>query len=80
VGFFEGFTTGRVDMAQAMLHVRCGGDRPPSTGEEAYAEYQRVWPAWAAELRGGGPIESSHHTAEDPPDELAAALIAFLRT
>jgi haloacetate dehalogenase len=30
-------------------------------------------------LRGGGPIDSGHHVAEEAPDELVAALVPFLR-
>lgn len=37
-----------------------------------------IWRDWADDLRGGGPIESGHHMAEEAPDELAAALIEFL--
>jgi haloacetate dehalogenase len=48
--------------------------------EDLYGDPLAIWRAWATDLRGGGPIESGHHMAEDAPDELAAALIAFLRT
>jgi haloacetate dehalogenase len=36
-----------------------------------------IWRAWADDLRGAR-IDSGHHMAEEAPDELAAALRAFL--
>jgi haloacetate dehalogenase len=48
--------------------------------EDLYGDPLALWRPWASDLRGGGPIESGHHMAEDAPDALAAALIAFLRT
>jgi haloacetate dehalogenase len=36
-----------------------------------------VWRPWASDLRGAS-ITSGHHMAEEAPDQLAAALTAFL--
>jgi haloacetate dehalogenase len=44
---------------------------------DLYGDVLAVWAPWAPDLRGG-PIESGHHMAEDAPEELAAALAAFL--
>jgi haloacetate dehalogenase len=38
-----------------------------------------VWREWSTDLRGGGRIDSGHHMAEEAPDELADAILAFLR-
>jgi haloacetate dehalogenase len=46
--------------------------------EELYGDPRKIWADWTADLRGGGPIDSGHHMAEEAPDELAAALIDFL--
>ncbi len=46
--------------------------------EELYGDPRDVWRDWATDLRGGGPIESGHHMAEEAPDELAGALRMFL--
>jgi haloacetate dehalogenase len=43
-----------------------------------YGDPREVWRDWATDLRGGGPIDSGHHMAEEAPDELAAALAVFL--
>ena len=42
-----------------------------------YGDPLAVWAGWANDLRGHE-IESGHHMAEDAPEELAAALAAFL--
>lgn len=47
--------------------------------ERLYGDPRDVWRDWATDLRGGGPIESGHHMAEEAPDQLAAELLAFLR-
>ncbi|NYJ07485.1 alpha/beta fold hydrolase [Petropleomorpha daqingensis] len=47
--------------------------------EELYGDPTKVWADWTADLRGGGRIDSGHHMAEEAPDELAAALVEFLR-
>src|SRR4051812_25152424 len=44
---------------------------------DLYGDVLAVWAPWAPDLRGS-PIESGHHMAEDAPEELAAALAAFL--
>jgi haloacetate dehalogenase len=44
---------------------------------DLYGDVLAVWAPWAPDLRGG-PIESGHHMAEEAPEELAAALAAFL--
>jgi haloacetate dehalogenase len=46
--------------------------------EELFGDPLAIWRNWTTDLRGGGPIESGHHMAEDAPEELAAALAAFL--
>ncbi len=45
--------------------------------ESLYGDPLAVWAAWADDLRGH-PIESGHHVAEENPDDLTAALHAFL--
>ena len=45
---------------------------------ELYGDPLEIWKTWAADVRGFG-IDSGHHMAEEAPDELAAALINFLR-
>ena len=47
--------------------------------EELYGDPTKIWADWTADLRGGGRIASGHHMAEEAPDELAVALIGFLR-
>ncbi|MGY1752546.1 alpha/beta fold hydrolase [Blastococcus sp. SYSU D01042] len=37
-----------------------------------------IWAGWTDDLRGGGPVDSGHHVAEEAPDELVAALVPFL--
>jgi len=44
--------------------------------EELYGDVLAVWQPWADDLHGIA-IESGHHMAEEAPDELAAALLAF---
>ena len=46
--------------------------------EYLYGDPLAIWADWTTDLRGGGPVESGHHMAEDAPVELAAALIPFL--
>jgi haloacetate dehalogenase len=45
---------------------------------ELSGDPRAIWAGWATDLRGGGPIDSGHHMAEEAPDELAAALLPFL--
>ena len=45
--------------------------------EELYGDPLSVWRGWAHDLRGVR-LDSGHHMAEEVPDELAAALLAFL--
>ena len=45
--------------------------------EDLYGDPREVWRDWATDLRGGGPVDSGHHMAEEAPDELAGALRAF---
>lgn len=47
--------------------------------EDLHGDPLAVWREWSIDLRGGGPIDPGHHMAEEAPDELAAALLAFLR-
>jgi haloacetate dehalogenase len=44
---------------------------------ELYGDPLAIWRNWADDVRGHG-IESGHHMAEEAPEELAAALRAFL--
>ena len=46
--------------------------------EELFGDPRAVWSAWTTKLRGGGPVDSGHHMAEEAPEELARALTAFL--
>ena len=51
-----------------------------STGddmEDLYGDPLAVWQPWVRDLRGGT-IDSGHHMAEENPDDLSAALAAFL--
>ncbi|MGW4463518.1 alpha/beta fold hydrolase [Micromonospora sp. NPDC004704] len=48
--------------------------------EYLYGDVLAIWRDWSSDLRGGGPIESGHHMAEEAPEELAGALIPFLAT
>lgn len=45
--------------------------------EELYGDPLQIWRGWADDVIGHG-IDSGHHVAEHAPDELAAALGAFL--
>ena len=45
---------------------------------DLYGDVLGVWRAWAGDLRGGE-IDSGHHMAEEAPEQLAAALLDFLR-
>jgi haloacetate dehalogenase len=45
---------------------------------DLYGDVLGVWRPWADDLRGGE-IDSGHHMAEEAPDQLAAALLDFLR-
>ncbi|HYJ75212.1 MAG TPA: alpha/beta hydrolase [Kineosporiaceae bacterium] len=45
--------------------------------EELYGDVLAVWRPWADDLRGA-PVESGHHVAEEAPDDLARAVVAFL--
>jgi haloacetate dehalogenase len=46
--------------------------------EELFGDPLAIWADWTTDLRGGGPIDSGHHMAEDAPRELAAELGRFL--
>jgi len=46
--------------------------------EQMYGDPLAIWRNWAANVDGYG-IDSGHHVAEENPDDLAAALLAFLR-
>jgi haloacetate dehalogenase len=45
---------------------------------DLYSDPVDVWSGWAADRRGHS-IDSGHHMAEEAPEELAAALVEFLR-
>jgi haloacetate dehalogenase len=46
--------------------------------EELFGDPRAIWADWTTDLRGGSPIDSGHHMAEDAPEELAAELARFL--
>jgi haloacetate dehalogenase len=46
--------------------------------EQLYGDPLAVWRPWAPDLRGGT-VESGHHMAEENPEDLSRALVAFLR-
>lgn len=46
--------------------------------EDLHGDPLEIWRSWANDLRGHG-IDSGHHMAEDAPEDLAAALLAFAR-
>jgi haloacetate dehalogenase len=46
--------------------------------EELHGDPRVIWAEWTTDLRGGGPIDSGHHMAEEAPDQLAAELRRFL--
>jgi haloacetate dehalogenase len=46
--------------------------------EDLFGDPRLIWKDWTTDLRGGGPIDSGHHMAEEAPDELAATLTEFL--
>ena len=45
---------------------------------ELHGDPRVIWAEWTTNLRGGGPIDSGHHMAEEAPEELAAELGRFL--
>ena len=47
--------------------------------EELHGDPRPIWTAWTDDLRGGGPIDSGHHMAEEAPEALVSALAPFLR-
>jgi haloacetate dehalogenase len=47
--------------------------------EDLHGDPRLIWADWTTDLRGGGPIDSGHHMAEEAPEELVAALVPFLR-
>jgi haloacetate dehalogenase len=46
--------------------------------EELHGDPRKIWAGWTTDLRGGRPIGSGHHMAEEAPEELAAELVGFL--
>jgi haloacetate dehalogenase len=42
--------------------------------EDLHGDPRAIWAGWTTDLRGGGPIDSGHHMAEEAPDQLAAEL------
>ncbi|MGY1773111.1 alpha/beta fold hydrolase [Blastococcus sp. SYSU D00813] len=46
--------------------------------EELHGDPRAIWAHWTDDLRGGGPVDSGHHVAEEAPDALVAALVPFL--
>lgn len=47
--------------------------------EALYGDMLEVWRPWSARRAGRG-IDDGHHMAEAAPEELAAELLAFLRS
>jgi haloacetate dehalogenase len=47
--------------------------------EQLFGDPRAVWAGWTTDLRGGGPIESGHHMAEEAPEKLATEPGRFLR-
>jgi haloacetate dehalogenase len=47
--------------------------------EELHGNPVAIWREWATGPVTGTTIDSGHHMAEEAPEDLAAALIAFLR-
>ncbi|MCP2361697.1 haloacetate dehalogenase [Nonomuraea thailandensis] len=47
--------------------------------EELYGDPLAIWRTWAEDVTGQV-IDSGHHMAEEAPDEVASALLAFLRS
>jgi haloacetate dehalogenase len=45
---------------------------------DLHGDPREIWADWTTDLRGGGPIDSGHHMAEEAPEELAAELGRFL--
>jgi haloacetate dehalogenase len=46
--------------------------------EELHGDPLAIWADWTDDLRGGGPIDSGHHMAEEAPEQLAGELTRFL--
>jgi haloacetate dehalogenase len=46
---------------------------------ELHGDVVEIWRGWADDVRGRG-IESGHHIGEDAPEELARALLSFVRS
>lgn len=45
--------------------------------EDLYGDPLQIWREWATDVRGHG-IDSSHHVAEEAPDDLVASMLPFL--
>ena len=45
--------------------------------EELYGDPRPIWADWTTDLRGGGPIDSGHHMAEDAPRRAGRGASAF---
>lgn len=46
--------------------------------EDLHGDPRKIWADWTTDLRGGRPVDSGHHMAEDAPEELVRALAPFL--
>ena len=46
---------------------------------DLYGDPVAVWRSWAGDVRGHD-VDSGHHMAEEAPEELAHALLAFVDT
>ncbi|MEV5552212.1 alpha/beta hydrolase [Nonomuraea wenchangensis] len=46
--------------------------------EDLYGDPLAIWRTWADDVTGH-PIDSGHHMAEEAPEELASALLAFMK-
>jgi pimeloyl-ACP methyl ester carboxylesterase len=85
---FDGFALDRVRVGDVSLRVRHGGSGPPvvllhghprtHTTWRRVAPLLAVWRPWAPRVVGQ-PIDCGHHLAEEAPEQLAAALVSFVR-
>jgi haloacetate dehalogenase len=46
--------------------------------EDLYGDPVEIWRAWADDIRGGVPVDSGHHMAEEAPEAVAETLRSFV--